>query len=303
MSIIQFLDYLEFEKNYSPQTLLNYQLDLDEFLKFYQIETSDSDITQASKIHLRSYLMKLSGASLSERSINRKISSLKSYYKYLLKIEQIEVSPVSGIKTLKQYNKVQLPFSEEELNLLFNSEEIFPNNFEGIRDKLILDLFYQTGMRRNELIQLKISDINFSNKNLKVLGKRNKERIIPLNDSILNQLKVYIELKSIEFTESDELLFLTPKRKPLYDKFVYNIVNHYLSLISTKRKKSPHMLRHSFATHLLNRGAELNAVKELLGHSSLSATQVYTHGSIEQLKNVFNNAHPRVAKKRNDYDN
>jgi len=303
MSIIQFLDYLEFEKNYSPQTLLNYKLDLDEFLKFYEIETHSSEISQASKIHLRSYLMKLSGNSLSERSINRKISSLKSYYKYLLKVEQIQVSPVSGIKTLKQYNKVQLPFSEDELNLLFNSEEIFPKDFNGLRDRIIMELFYQTGMRRNELIQLKIQDINFSDKNLKVLGKRNKERIIPVNDNLLNQLKEYISSRLIAFPDNDEMLFLTPKGKPFYDKFVYTIVNHYLSLVSTKYKKSPHMLRHSFATHLLNRGAELNAVKELLGHSSLSATQVYTHGSIEQLKNVFNNAHPRVAKKRNDYDN
>ncbi|SMC51938.1 tyrosine-type recombinase/integrase [Moheibacter sediminis] len=303
MSIVKFLEYLEFEKNYSPQTILNYKLDLDEFQKFYQIETSDSNIHKASKIHLRSYLMKLSGESLSERSINRKISSLKSYYKYLLKIEQIKISPVSGIKTIKQYNKVQLPFSEDELNSLFASEEIFPNSFGGVRDKLIMDLFYQTGMRRNELIQLKISDINFSDKNIKVLGKRNKERIIPLNDDLLNLLKTYIYSRLIQFSDSQELLFLTPKGKPLYDKFVYNIVNHYLSVVSTKHKKSPHMLRHSFATHLLNRGAELNAVKELLGHSSLSATQVYTHGSIEQLKNVFNDAHPRVAKKRNDYDN
>lgn len=303
MSIPKFLDYLDFEKNFSPQTILNYQLDLDEFQKFYESETNSSDISRASKIHLRTYLMKLSGESLSERSINRKISSLKSYYKYLLKIDQIEASPASGIKTLKQYNKVQLPFSEEELNQLFSSEEIFPNNFEGIRDKLILDLFYQTGMRRSELITLKIHDINFSEKNIKVLGKRNKERIIPVNESLLHQIEFYLNLKQNEFPESEDLIFVTSKGKPFYDKLVYNIVNSYLSLVSTKHKKSPHMLRHSFATHLLNRGAELNAVKELLGHSSLSATQVYTHGSIEQLKNVFNNAHPRVAKKRKDYDN
>lgn len=303
MSIVQFLDYLEFEKNYSPQTILNYKLDLNEFQKFYQIETSDANINKASKIHLRTYLMKLSGESLSERSINRKISSLKSYYKYLLKIEQIQVSPVSGIKTLKQYNKVQLPFSEEELNDLLSSEEIFPNNFEGIRDKLILDLFYQTGIRRSELINLKVHDVNFSDKNIKVLGKRNKERIIPVNESLLNQIEIYLNLKQNQFSNSDDLLFITSKGKPFYDKLVYNIVNSYLSHVSTKHKKSPHMLRHSFATHLLNRGAELNAVKELLGHSSLSATQVYTHGSIEQLKNVFNDAHPRVAKKRKDYDN
>lgn len=303
MSIPKFLDYLQLEKNFSPQTILNYKLDLDEFQKFYESETNDSEINRASKIHLRSYLMALSGKSLSERSINRKISSLKSYYKYLLKIGQIQVSPVSGIKTLKQYNKVQLPFSEEELFRLFHSGEIFPSDFNGFRDRIIMDIFYQTGMRRSELIQLKIRDVSFSDKNIKVLGKRNKERIIPLNDELLIHLGSYIKLRLTEFPGNTELLFLTSKGKPFYDKLVYNIVNHYLSLVSTKHKKSPHMLRHSFATHLLNRGAELNAVKELLGHSSLSATQVYTHGSIEQLKNVFNQAHPRERQKRNNYDN
>lgn len=303
MSILKFTEYIEYEKNYSPQTILNYKSDLEEFQEFYESETNGKDISKASKIHLRAYLMNLSGKTLSERSINRKLSSLKSYYKYLLKIEHISASPVSGIKTLKQYNKVQLPFSEEELANLFNIDGIFPKTFEGTRDRLILELFYQTGMRRNELIQLKIRDINFSDKHLKVVGKRNKERIIPVNDNLLTQLANYIEIRKIQFPENTELLFLTPKGKPFYDKLVYNIVNHYLSHVSTKQKKSPHMLRHSFATHLLNRGAELNAVKELLGHSSLSATQVYTHGSIEQLKNVFNDAHPRVAKKRNDYDN
>ncbi len=303
MSISRFLDYLEYEKNYSPQTILNYKLDLEEFQRCYQIETNESDISKAAKIDLRSYLMKLSGESLSERSINRKISSLKSYYKYLLKIDSIESSPVLGIKTLKQYNKVQLPFSEEELNKLFHSEGIFPSGFNGIRDRLIMDLFYQTGIRRNELIQLKFQDVSFSEKQIKVLGKRNKERIIPVNDELLNQLENYIEVRKIQFPGSHELLFLTQKGKPFYDKLVYNIVNHYLGLVSTKHKKSPHMLRHSFATHLLNRGAELNAVKELLGHSSLSATQVYTHGSIEQLKKVFNQAHPREQQKRENYDN
>lgn len=303
MSIIQFLDYLEFEKNYSSQTILNYKLDLEAFQQFYETETNSPEIIHADKVHLRTYLMKLSGESLSERSINRKISSLKSYYKYLLKIGQIETSPAASIKLLKQHNKVQLPFSEEELDRLFNSEEIFPKNFEGVRDKLILDLFYQTGMRRSELINLKINDLNFSDKNIKVLGKRNKERIIPLSDQLLLSLQNYLIQREIEFAVASDLLFLTQKGKPFYDKLVYNIVNSYLSLVSTKHKKSPHMLRHSFATHLLDRGAELNAVKELLGHSSLSATQVYTHGSIEQLKSVFNDAHPRVAKKQKDYDN
>ena len=298
MSIIQFIEYLEYEKNYSPRTLLNYRSDLDEFQKYFESETHSSDISKAEKIHLRAYLMKLSASKLSDRSINRKISSLKTYYKYLLQTDQIEVSPVSAIKTLKHYNEVQLPFSEDELAKLFDSDEIFPDNFEGIRDKLMLDLLYQTGMRRSELINLKIEDVDFSNKYIKVLGKRNRERIIPVNDALLDSIRNYLELRDLTFPAVGNLIFLTSKGKPFYDKLVYNIVNYYLSHVSTKHKKSPHMLRHSFATHLLNRGAELNAVKELLGHSSLSATQVYTHGSIEQLKNVFNQAHPRERQKR-----
>lgn len=297
MSIFQFLEYLKLEKNYSKHTILNYQLDLEEFQKFHEIESGNSDISKASKTIIRSYLMKLSEESLSQRSINRKISSIKSFYKYLLKTNQIEVSPAYGVKTLKQYNKVQLAFSEEELHKLFSSDTIFSQDFKGFRDRLVIDLFYQTGIRRSELINLKVKDINFEEKYIKVLGKRNKERIIPVSDQLLDSLSNYLEAREALFPCCAEHLFVTEKGKPFYDKLVYNIVNYYLSHVSTKHKKSPHILRHSFATHLLNRGAELNAVKELLGHSSLSATQVYTHGSIEQLKNVFNQAHPRERQK------
>ena len=303
MPIAKFLEYLELEKNYSPHTVLNYKRDLKQFQQYYQQETSDTDISKASKIHIRSYLMELSGKSYSERSINRKISAIKSFYKYLLKVEAVSVSPAAGIKTLRQYNEVQVPFSEDELLLLFESDGIFPSDFTGMRDRLVLDLFYQTGIRRNELIQLKIRDINFEEKHIKVLGKRNKERIIPVNDQLLFQLATYIESRAQVFPVAGDWLFLTSKGKPFYDKLVYNLVNSYLSLVSTKHKKSPHTLRHSFATHLLNHGAELNAVKELLGHTSLAATQVYTHSSIEQLKKVFNQAHPREQTKTKNYDN
>ncbi len=296
MSIPKFLHYLELEKNYSSLTLKSYRDDLEEFQKFYQSQTSSDKLELAKKLDIRNFMSHLSETSLSERTINRKISSIKSYYKFLLKIGEIDRSPTSGITSLKQYNKVQIPISEEEMVNLFEMADVFPDGIIGVRDRLVMELFYQTGMRRSELIGLKIEDIDFSQKQLKVLGKRSKERLIPLSDLLLKSLTEYLELRKIQLEQSDTRLFLTEKGKPFYDKFVYNLVNSYLGHISTKQKKSPHMLRHSFATHLLNRGADLNAVKELLGHSSLAATQVYTHGSIEQLKKVFNQAHPRERK-------
>ena len=296
MSISQFLQYLEIEKKYSFHTLKSYGDDLNEFTAFFQTENPGTGIVGASKLDIRNFLVHLSSISLSERTINRKLSSLKSYYKYLLKIGEIERSPAAGLKTLKHYNKVQLPFSEDEMLNLFDMEEIFPDDFVGIRDKLMMEMFYQTGMRRSELIQLKCEDVDFAQKQLKVLGKRNKERIIPLSEKLLAEIERYLEFRSQILKNGEKNLFLTEKGKPFYDKLVYNLVNNYLSNISTKQKKSPHMLRHSFATHLLNRGADLNAVKELLGHSNLAATQVYTHGSIDQLKKVFNQAHPRERK-------
>ncbi len=296
MSISKFLQYLEIEKKYSFHTLKSYGDDLSEFTSFFQTENTDLSIEKASKLDIRNFLIYLSSLSVSERTINRKLSSLKSYYKYLMKIGEIEHSPAAGIKTLKHYNKVQVPFSEDEMLNLFETEEIFPDNFVGIRDRLMMEMFYQTGMRRSELIHLVSDDIDFAQRQIKVLGKRNKERIIPLSDKLLKTLTEYLEIRSNLFPYGNSFLFLTEKGKPFYDKLVYNLVNNYLSNISTKQKKSPHMLRHSFATHLLNRGADLNAVKELLGHSSLAATQVYTHGSIDQLKKVFNQAHPRERK-------
>jgi len=296
MSISQFLQYLEIEKKYSAHTLKSYGDDLNEFNSFFQTENTGASIEKASKLDIRNFLVHLSSSSVSERTINRKLSSLKSYYKYLMKIGEIECSPATGIKTLKHYNKVQLPFSEEEMLNLFEMEEVFPDNFVGIRDRLMMEMFYQTGMRRSELIHLRPEDVDFAQKQLKVLGKRNKERIIPLSERLLEEIERYLEYRSHILKNGEKNLFLTEKGKPFYDKLVYNLVNNYLSNISTKHKKSPHMLRHSFATHLLNRGADLNAVKELLGHSNLAATQVYTHGSIDQLKKVFNQAHPRERK-------
>lgn len=296
MSVQKFLDYLKFEKKYSPRTVESYENDLNGFVEFYNAENGSDDISKAKKLDLRNFLMHLSQSDFSERSINRKISALKSYYKYLLKIQEIDQSPAAMISTLKHNNKVRIPFSEDEIRNLFETEGIFTDDFEGRRDRLIIELFYQTGMRRAELIGLKINDINFDEKSLKVLGKRNKERLIPVGGELCERLADYVKERNELFGDKSQALFLTKKGTPLYDKFVYKLVNNYLSIVSTKMNKSPHILRHSFATHLLNHGANLNAVKELLGHSSLAATQVYTHSGIEQLKEVFNKAHPRSDK-------
>ncbi len=298
MDFIQrFLDYLQLEKRYSLHTVKNYQIDLSDFSRFYSVEENSNNIQYATKLHIRTYIIWLSKQSVNERSINRKLSSLRSFYKFLIKIGEISTSPMLQIKSLKTQKKVIVPFTEKEMSRLLDDEQMFSDSFEGIRDRLIINLLYQTGIRRAELIQLKINQFDVSNKTIKVLGKRNKERIIPLSFELVNQIEKYLELRK-EIVESDFLtIFSTSKGKPLYDKFVYKIVNHYLSLITEKQKRSPHVLRHTFATQMLDNGAELNAVKEILGHSSLSSTQIYTHGSIQNLKKVFNKAHPREQKK------
>lgn len=295
MSVNKFIEYLKIEKNYSPRTIESYKRDLEEFGEFYSVETNSSEIQDAGKIHLRNFMMVLSEKGLSERSINRKISSLKSYFKFLLRTGQISHSPAAEIHTLKQYNKVQIPLTEAELENLFD-KDYFPDDFPGVRDCLILDLLYQTGMRRAELTALKTKDIDFGQKQIMVLGKGSKYRIIPAGEKLLESIQNYIDKRNQEFPDLQEELLLTNKGEPLYEKFVYNTVNSYLSLVSSKQKRSPHVLRHSFATHLLSRGVDLNTIKELLGHSSLAATQVYTHNNIDQLKKVFNRAHPRSQK-------
>lgn len=297
MSIHQFLDYLRVEKKYAELTIRAYGDDLHEFQHFFIGETDSEEIEKAVKKHLRNFLMELSSRGLSERTINRKISSLKSYYKYLLKTGALEVSPMVGISSLKQKKQVHLPFSNEEMRRLLDGAQWFADDFEGRRDAVLLELFYQTGIRRAELIALTLESVDFGQKQLKVLGKRNKERLLPLGDSMALNLLNYIQERAVLFPQAGPALFVTNKGKPMYDKLVYHIVNSYLSHVSTKEKKSPHMLRHSFATHLLNEGADLNAVKDLLGHSSLVSTQIYTHGSIDELKKVFNQAHPRAEKK------
>lgn len=296
MSLQAFIDYLTLEKNYSKHTVTAYARDIEKFQDFLQERYGDAEVSDVNYSQIRSWIVELVEDKLSNRSINRKISSLQSYFKFLLKVEAIEVNPLAKHKALKTSKKIQVPFSEAEVNRVLDGRA-HNNTFEGLRNKLIIELFYSTGMRRSELIGLQLSSIDFSNKTIKVLGKQNKERFIPLLDSVIVTLKAYLQERQVLKNGGDSnYLFLTQKGVKIYETLVYRIINEYFSEASLKAKKSPHILRHSFATHLLNQGASLNAVKELLGHASLAATQVYTHNSISELKKVYSNSHPRSKK-------
>ncbi|GAA3611065.1 tyrosine-type recombinase/integrase [Flavivirga amylovorans] len=296
MQLKPFIDYLLLEKKYSVLTVNAYQKDLETFSEFIKEEYDSDIIKNVNYSQIRSWIVNMVETGLSNRSINRKVSALNTYYKFLLRTEDINLNPLSKHKALKTSKKIQVPFSELEIMTVLDDLN-FDDDFESIRNKLIIELFYSTGIRRIELVELSLASIDLHNKTLKVLGKRNKERIVPLLDSVVNTLSKYlisrIELQSITDANS---LFLTKKGFKIYETLVYRIINEYFSEASTKVKKSPHILRHSFATHLLNQGADLNAVKELLGHSSLAATQVYTHNSIAELKKVHIQAHPRSKK-------
>ena len=291
-----FKDYLQMQKNYSLHTVKAYVKDIEEFDSYNKIHFEQDSIDIVGYSQIRSWIVSLIDGNISASSVNRKISSLKSYYKFLLRIKQIEQSPLLKHKALKTPKKIQIPFSEKEVDLVLN-QIIYPDGFEGIRDKLIIDMFYTTGIRRAELINLKLSSIDINSNTLKVIGKRNKERILPLLPIIISQIKMYIiQRNAIQDIKNTEQLFLTQKGVKLNDSLVYRLINMYFSTISEKVKKSPHILRHTFATHLLNNGADLNSVKELLGHSSLASTQVYTHSSLSELKKVYSDAHPRNQK-------
>lgn len=293
MPIESFISYLQLEKNYSRHTIKAYEKDVTEFSEFCSIEYNLTSIAEVSYAIVRSWIVFMSNKEVSNRTINRKISSLRAYYRFLQKINQISVSPLVKHKALKTNKKIEVPFSEKEMEKIL-SEIPFDNDFEGVRDKLIIELLYTTGIRRAELVGLQLKDINDSNSTLKVLGKRNKERILPLLPSTISMLQEYVLLRSkLEKIADSSYLFLTKSGLKIYETLVYRTINRYFSLVSPKVKKSPHILRHTFATHLLNRGADLNSVKELLGHSSLASTQVYTHNSIAELKKVHLKAHPR----------
>nr|WP_298931356.1 tyrosine-type recombinase/integrase [uncultured Allomuricauda sp.] len=293
MPIESFISYLQLEKNYSRHTIKAYEKDVTEFSEFCSVEYNLPSIAEVSYTIVRSWIVFMSNKEVSNRTINRKISSLRAYYRFLQKINQISVSPLVKHKALKTNKKIEVPFSEKEMEKIL-SEIPFDNDFEGVRDKLIIELLYTTGIRRAELVGLQLKDINDSNSTLKVLGKRNKERILPLLPSTISMLQEYVLLRSkLEKIADSSYLFLTKSGLKIYETLVYRTINRYFSLVSPKVKKSPHILRHTFATHLLNRGADLNSVKELLGHSSLASTQVYTHNSIAELKKVHLKAHPR----------
>jgi integrase/recombinase XerC len=296
MLIHQFLDYLQKEKKYSNYTLQAYKTDLYGLRDFAQWQF-DKSVKQLNGKEIRSWIAYLSERQLSDKTINRKIASVKSFYKFLLKTNTILTNPVEQIPGLKIHKKIPVPFSQDEMNKLLDSD-MFDNTFEGVRDKTIIKLLYSTGIRRAELINLQKKDIDFSKNELKVLGKRNKQRIIPLLYNVIQELQAYIKVRDEYFNDIqiENYLFLTSKGKKMYEMLVYRVINSYLSRVSVKHKKSPHMLRHTFATHLLNNGADLNSIKELLGHSSLAATQVYTHSSIQQLKEIYKKAHPRSNK-------
>jgi len=293
MPITSFLNYLALEKKYSHHTITAYQNDLNTFQLFCNQEYGNESIATVNYAQIRNWIVSLVNAKITNRTINRKVSSLKSFYKFLQKTKQIEASPLVKHQALKVLKQVQVPFSEKEIFKVLDALD--EGDFESVRNKLMVELFYSTGMRRNELINIKIADIDYVNETVKVLGKRNKERFIPLLKTVKESLLIYSAMRE-EVEISSPYLFLTKNGKKIYDTLVYRVINNYFSAVSSKVKKSPHVIRHSFATHLLNEGADLNAVKELLGHSSLASTQIYTHSSLGKLKEVYNQAHPRSQK-------
>ena len=291
-----FTDYLLLEKKYSSHTVAAYTKDIERFFDFVSKEYDLKSLLTVNYSMVRSWIVYLVDTGISNSSINRKISSLKTYYKFLLKTSQISQTPLAKHRALKVAKKVQIPFSQTEVEDVF---ELFDhaNDFETLRDKLMVELFYSTGIRRAELIGLRLSDVSEVQKIIKVLGKRNKERIIPLLPSVLATIAKYkIFREALPNLVASDSLLVTSKGNAIYETLVYRVITRYFSEISLKVKKSPHILRHSFATHLLSQGAELNAVKELLGHASLASTQVYTHNSIDTLKQVYKNTHPRNSK-------
>lgn len=293
-SIQHFLDYLKFQKRYSQHTIVSYNNDLTSFFGFLDSQFGKTSLEEIKASFIRSWLadMKLQG--MESKSINRKISTLKSFFKYQLRQQAIDASPMTAIISPKISKRLPQFVDDKSITTLFQHVE-FPDDWDGRTQYLIIQLLYNTGMRQAELIGLKETHINKTNSSVKVLGKGNKERIIPVSSSLMLQMQDYIAGKPVMFKEYDKtFLLVTPAGKRLYPKYVYNTVKKYLSMVTTIDKKSPHILRHTFATHLMNGGADLNAVKELLGHSSLAATQIYTHNTIDKLKDIHKKAHPKA---------
>lgn len=292
--IKSFIEYLQFEKRYSQHTIVSYQTDLEQFFAFLISQYDSPPIASVNAGFVRSWLAEMRNEDITPKSLNRKISSLKSFFKYLMKAGEIRQSPMTTIAAPKVGKRLPSFVAQNDMNALQQYVE-FPDTWKGQTDKLLLDLLYATGMRLSELINLKESQVDNANCQVKVLGKGSKERIIPVSTDIINQLAAYAKnKKKIPGETACPNFFVNEKGKPLYAKYVYNVVKANLSLVTTLKKKSPHVLRHTFATHLTNNGADLNAIKELLGHSSLAATQIYTHNTIEKLKDIYKKAHPKA---------
>lgn len=293
MSIPAFLEYLSLEKKCSPHTLKAYQANIEAFEVFITEQGSLEMIEEVSYGEIRAWIVSLIQSGNTPRTVNRKLSALRSYYKFLLRIGSIPVSPLKEHKALKTDTKVALPFSQEEIQLLL-AADFFPEEYTGVLQRTVIQLLYYTGIRRSELIDLKVQDVDLSEGLMKVLGKRNKERLLPLLPEIKTQLMQLLEQqKQHQISRESEHFFVNSRGKKLSEAFVYETVKTYLSKVSTKNKRSPHVLRHSFATHLLDQGADLNAIKDLLGHSSIAATQHYTHSSMKKIQDIYKKAHPR----------
>ena len=290
----RFLEYIAVEKRYSPHTLTSYRRDLEDFSVFLLRTEAHQNYEEVDKKIIRNFMAALGEKGIAKRSINRKLSTLRSFYLFLLKIGEVKTSPLANIQTLKFYAEKQVPFSPDEMNDL-QKEEFQPLKTNFLKE-LIIETLYQTGMRRAELTGLLLDHVDLGKKELKITGKGNKQRIVPISDELCAQLEQYLEFRK-PLKDYQMYFFVSAKGKKLNDKFVYSAVNTYLSLVTSKKKKSPHILRHSFATHVLEEGAEISKVKLLMGHKSLASTQVYTGTNIEQLKKVFNNAHPRAIQK------
>jgi len=294
LTIQEFLNYLSYQKRYSNHTIISYRNDLTAFFDFQLIQFGDMPLVEIKPTFIRSWLADMKQQGMESKSINRKISTLKSFFKYQLRQQSILVSPMTAIISPKVSKRLPQFVDKKDITTLLTDVE-FPDTWEGRTDELILQLFYNTGMRQAELTGLKELAVSKTNGTIKVLGKGNKERIIPVSNQLIQRMQEYMEEKRKQHAVFDkEVLLVTTSGKKLYPRYVYNAVNKYLAKVTTIDKKSPHVLRHTFATHLMNNGADLNAVKELLGHSSLAATQIYTHNTIEKLKNIHKKAHPKA---------
>lgn len=292
--IHSFLDYLKYEKRYSVHTIISYQTDLTDFFNYLHIQFGETSLKDINHNFIRDWLASLKNKKLTAKSLNRKISTLRSFFKYELRTGAIETSPMNNVISPKISKRLPVFVRENDIKKMVESLNQSTENWKTLNAKMLITIFYSTGMRLSELIMLKENQIDFSRSQIKVLGKGNKERIIPVSKEVIEAIKEYQKLKKKDFETTDHFLLVTGKGKRMYPKYAYLLVNKFLGHASTLDKKSPHVLRHTFATHLMNNGADLNAVKELLGHSSLASTQVYTHNTIEKLKNVYKKSHPKA---------